>query len=297
MVWCSRGSDGFWGEAREALDRMTGPVDIVAAGSAVPAAMTLGREHAATVRSVLLVDPAAAEREVAAEDAQAADAQWREHEADRIRAMAEEGVHVRVIAHSWAGVQDKQNAPLPLGHPVVAARVQAVLAWEGLTLPGVLALPGRMTILDKPATMLLEVIQQLMPSRRTRDLLKGTWLGHSLHPALVQVPLGMYLSAAVLDVLPGKHRHVTDILIAIGVLSSVPAALAGAADYAEVSPEERRTGLVHAVINSAGLLCYLSSLSARVRGHRLAGKASALTGLVFAASGAMLGGHLAHRHD
>jgi hypothetical protein len=297
VVWCGRGPDGFWGEARAALDRLAAPVDIVAAGAAVPAAMTLGREHAATVRSVLLVDPAAAEGQVAGADASAADTLWQEHEADRIRAMAEEGVHVRVIAHSWSGEQDRLDAPLPLGHPVVAARVQAALTWEKLTLPALLDQPAKMTILDKPATLLLDLIDKLIPEGRTRELLRGEWLGHSLHPVLVQVPIGMYLSAAVLDFLPGKHKHVTDILIGLGVLSSVPAALAGGADYAEVSSEDRRTGLVHAVLNSAGLLCYLTSLSARIQGHRWSGRAAALVGLAFAGTGAMLGGHLAHRNE
>jgi nitrite reductase/ring-hydroxylating ferredoxin subunit/uncharacterized membrane protein len=296
VVWCSRGSDGFWGEARAQLDKLTGPVDIVAAGAAVPAAMTLGREHAGTVRSVLLVDPAAGEETISAADARAADELWEKHEADRIQAMADEGVRVRVIAHSWDGAQDRREPPLPLGHPVVVARVQAALTRDGYTLTDILDQPARWTVLDKPASLLQQAINKILPSRRARDLLHGTWLGHPLHPALAQVPIGMYFGAAVLDLLPGKHKHVTDILIGLGVLSSVPAALAGAADYSQGLQEQRRTGLVHAMLNSAGLFCYLSSLWSRLRGHRLSGKASAMAGLALTGTSAALGGHLAFRH-
>jgi len=308
--------DGFWGQARSELDRLTGPVDIVASGSAVAAAMTLGREHAGTVRFVLLVDPASGERTVSAADARGADSEWEEHEADRIRAMADEGVQVRVIAHSWVGAQDRRDPPLPLGHPVVAEQVQAALTSNGfgvrwfldrsahllkdkLTQDGglrrLLDKPATLKALDKPADLLRDLIMKAIPSGRTRDLLQGSWLGHPAHPALVQVPLGMFLSATVLDFLPGKHKHVTDVLIGLGVLASVPAALAGATDYSAGSVEQRRTGLVHALLNSAALMCYLSSLSSRVQGHRLAGKASGLAGLALTSASAALGGHLVYR--
>jgi len=295
VIWLGRSSDGFWGDARAYLDHSTGPVDIVAAGSAVPAAMRLSHEHADTVRSVLLIDPASADGPGVSSDAHAADDLWEQRESGQIKALAEEGVRVRVIAHSWNGALDRRDPPLPLGHPTVVAQVEAALAGDD-TARLILDLPATWRILDKPAALLRNAIHALVPGRRTRDLLHGSWLGHPLHPALAQIPLGMYMASAVLDFLPGRHKHVTDILIGLGVLSSVPAALAGAVDYAEGHEEQQRTGLVHALLNSAGMMCYLSSLWARVRGKRMSGKASALAGLAFTTSSAMLGGHLAFRH-
>src|SRR5262245_66674735 len=35
--------------------------------------------------------------------------------------------------------------------------------------------------------------------RRVRDFLHGTWLGHPLHPALTDVPLGAWTTALMLD--------------------------------------------------------------------------------------------------
>ncbi|MET9857691.1 hypothetical protein ABZY57_32810, partial [Streptomyces sp. NPDC006450] len=42
-----------------------------------------------------------------------------------------------------------------------------------------------------------------LPLGAVRDVLRGKQLGHPLHPVLVQVPVGCWLSAAVLDGVPG----------------------------------------------------------------------------------------------
>ena len=34
---------------------------------------------------------------------------------------------------------------------------------------------------------------------RLRDMLQGVWLGHPLHPAVIDLPIGAWVSAAVLD--------------------------------------------------------------------------------------------------
>ncbi|KIF01023.1 (2Fe-2S)-binding protein, partial [Streptomyces sp. RSD-27] len=45
-----------------------------------------------------------------------------------------------------------------------------------------------------------------LPLGPARDLLHGRPLGHPAHPVLVQVPVGTWLSAGVLDLLPGRQR-------------------------------------------------------------------------------------------
>src|SRR5262245_5838534 len=37
---------------------------------------------------------------------------------------------------------------------------------------------------------------------RVSDFLHGVWLGHPLHPAMVQIPVGAWVSAALLDAVP-----------------------------------------------------------------------------------------------
>src|SRR5689334_7505202 len=101
--------------------------------------------------------------------------------------------------------------------------------------------------------------------RRLRDFLHGVWLGHPLHPVMVQAPVGAWLSAAVLDLIPGQTRAAT-VLTATGTATALPAAVAGLNDWASLDDEQRRTGLVHAVCNTVALGLFGASVLARVRG-------------------------------
>ena len=99
-----------------------------------------------------------------------------------------------------------------------------------------------------------------------KDLLHGTWLGHTLHPVLVQVPVGSWISAGVLDAIP-PLRPAATVLIGTGVTAAVPAALAGAADWSEQGIGVRRLGALHALGNTAALGLYVGSLVARSKGR------------------------------
>jgi nitrite reductase/ring-hydroxylating ferredoxin subunit len=83
-----------------------------------------------------------------------------------------------------------------------------------------------------------------------------------------------------------------DAAMTIGVLSAVPTALAGAADWSDTSGEQRRTGLVHALLNSAGLACMIASLFARRTERRALGVSLSTVGLSLSSFSAYLGGHL-----
>src|SRR5881227_298641 len=89
-----------------------------------------------------------------------------------------------------------------------------------------------------------------------KDLLHGTWLGHPLHPVLVQVPVGSWISAGLLDAVP-PLRPAATAMIGTGVVAAVPAALAGAADWSEQEPGVRRLGALHALLNTAALGLYV----------------------------------------
>src|SRR3954466_6502806 len=99
-----------------------------------------------------------------------------------------------------------------------------------------------------------------------KDFLHGTWLGHPLHPVLVQVPVGSWLSASLLDAVP-PLRPAATAMIGTGVVAAVPAALAGAADWSEQETGVRRLGALHALLNTAALGLYVGSLVARGRGR------------------------------
>ncbi|MGC1213893.1 MAG: DUF2231 domain-containing protein [Micromonospora sp.] len=148
--------------------------------------------------------------------------------------------------------------------------------------------------LDRVGDRLQRAVQATLRPQGVRDLLHGVWLGHPLHPAMVQVPVGAWISAAVVDLLPGQRRAATT-LVAVGTFSALPAAVAGLNDWAALARDQRRVGLVHAASNVVGLACYAGSLAARMNGRHGLGRALAYLGLSAASTGAYLGGHLAYK--
>ncbi|WP_409073754.1 Rieske 2Fe-2S domain-containing protein [Micromonospora chalcea] len=150
------------------------------------------------------------------------------------------------------------------------------------------------TGLDRVGDRLQRAVQGTLRSQRVRDALHGVWLGHPLHPAMVQVPVGAWISAAVVDLLPGQRRAATA-LVGLGTVSALPAAVAGLNDWATLSRDQRRIGLVHAAANTVGLALYAGSLAARLNGRHGLGRALSYLGLSAASGGAYLGGHLAYK--
>ncbi|MFC8224808.1 Rieske 2Fe-2S domain-containing protein [Streptomyces sp. NPDC057287] len=151
----------------------------------------------------------------------------------------------------------------------------------------------RAAVLD-PVAQLVSGRVRALPLGPWRDVLHGRWLGHPAHPVLVEVPIGTWLSAAVLDCLP-KQRPAAAVLISVGIGAAVPTALSGWVDWAEQGPRQKRVGLVHAAVNGAAVLLYGASLIARVRGRSGRGKVLGFAGLAVVGIGSALGGHLAYR--
>jgi hypothetical protein len=122
-------------------------------------------------------------------------------------------------------------------------------------------------------------------------------LGHSLHPSLTDVTAGCWLGTSLLDLAGGSEsRRGVALLAGFGLLASVPTALAGAADWAELSGDERRIGAVHELGMDAATFLFAGSLVARLRGRHRVGKKLAVAGNLVVAGAGFLGGHLAlHR--
>jgi nitrite reductase/ring-hydroxylating ferredoxin subunit/uncharacterized membrane protein len=151
----------------------------------------------------------------------------------------------------------------------------------------------RARVLDGISDRLQAAVQAVAQPQAVQDALHGVWLGHPLHPTLVQVPVGAFISAAVLDLLPGGRKAATT-LIAVGAASTPPAIAAGLLDWSQMTKDRRRLGLVHATANAIAVSLYLSSLSARRNGRFGRGRALAFAGLSAASAGAYLGGHIAY---
>lgn len=150
----------------------------------------------------------------------------------------------------------------------------------------------RAEALDRPAGLARDAVAEVLTNQTVKDALHGVWLGHALHPALAQLTLGSFTSAAVLDSI-GAGRRESSALIATGLLATLPTVAAGWADYADGHEEQQRVGLVHAVTNGAAVALFAIALAQRARGGR--GRVASILGGTVAGVGGWLGGHLAYR--
>ena len=129
--------------------------------------------------------------------------------------------------------------------------------------------------LDKYIDPVRDAVQRSLP-QPVLNALHGTWLGHPVHPVLVHVPVGTWVSAGLLDLLP-PLRPAATVLIGAGVAAAVPASLSGAADWSEQDVGVQRLGALHAVANAATLGLVLS-----------------YAGLGVASGSAAIGGHMSY---
>jgi nitrite reductase/ring-hydroxylating ferredoxin subunit/uncharacterized membrane protein len=94
-----------------------------------------------------------------------------------------------------------------------------------------------------------------------RDLLIGKWLGHPVHPALTDAPIGMLFLVIVFDV--SGHSGVSTIALVIGILAMLAAAVVGFADYADTDGFARDRATLHSSLMVVALLLYVLSLVMR----------------------------------
>ncbi|MGY1830497.1 Rieske 2Fe-2S domain-containing protein [Geodermatophilus sp. SYSU D01180] len=162
-----------------------------------------------------------------------------------------------------------------------------------MSLMGILDRLADVSTFDRAIEPARKAVQAVLRPGVLKDALHGTWLGHPLHPVLVQVPVGSWTSAGLLDAVP-PLRPAATVLIATGVAVSVPAAMSGAADWSEQEVGVRRLGALHAVSNVAALGLYVGSLVARAKGRGTLGRVLAYAGLGIATGSAAIGGHMSY---
>jgi nitrite reductase/ring-hydroxylating ferredoxin subunit len=144
--------------------------------------------------------------------------------------------------------------------------------------------------LDKVVSAGQRVARRIRPGK-FRDALHGVWLGHPLHPLLVQAAAGAWLSASIVDFVSGDESAARR-LVAVGLAASAPTAVAGAVDWSEQHEQQMRVGVVHALANAVAVGFYSSSLVAR--DPRLS-RTLRLGGLAALGASGVLGGHLSFR--
>jgi nitrite reductase/ring-hydroxylating ferredoxin subunit/uncharacterized membrane protein len=151
--------------------------------------------------------------------------------------------------------------------------------------------------LDRPAQAIAGLVRRSLRPGAVKDALHGVPAGHPAHPPLTDIPMGCWVSAAILDMLPGHQgtERAAQTLVAAGLAGALPTTLTGLADWSALHREQQRVGLVHALgtVTASGL--YVASLLARNRGRTAGGKALGFAGLTALLAGGYLGGHLAFR--
>lgn len=125
----------------------------------------------------------------------------------------------------------------------------------------------------------------------------GRWAGHPLHPALSDLPIGLWTGVMVLDAMdrgPAPRRGIdaAGLLSAAGILAAGAAALTGLSDWTVSNDQDRRVGLFHGLLNTVALGLQGASLGTRMAGRRSTARALGAASLTVTAAAGYLGGHL-----
>jgi hypothetical protein len=147
--------------------------------------------------------------------------------------------------------------------------------------------------LDRPAAAVSAVVRRVLGRVRVDAEVRGSWLGHPLHPLMVAVPIGAWLCAVVFDATGGDDEAARK-LVGIGLAAAPPTILLGLADYGELDERQRRVGLVHAATNTVAVACFAASYRSRRGGAHTGGKLWGLLGLLTLSTGGAFGGHLSY---
>jgi nitrite reductase/ring-hydroxylating ferredoxin subunit/uncharacterized membrane protein len=187
-----------------------------------------------------------------------------------------------------------QGAEPAVGSPLASTRLDA---WHG-------DLVARLDRLGWLRSLSDGLIAVLGPAReRHQDNLVlelmhgGRWAGHPVHPALSDLPIGLWTGVMVLDAVdrdPAPRRGIdaAGVLSAAGILTSVATAVTGLSDWTVSNDEDRRVGLLHGLLNTVALGLQGASLGTRMAGHRSTARALAAASFTVTAGAGYLGGHL-----
>lgn len=131
-----------------------------------------------------------------------------------------------------------------------------------------------------------------------KNALHGVWLGHPLHPAVTDIPVGSWTVAAALDVLEmregSKYEAGADAAVMLGLLGAIPAAFSGMTDWSDTHGKPQRVGAMHGILNVGAAAIYAGSYAARKSNKRALGRWLGFVGFGLVMASAYLGGELSY---
>jgi nitrite reductase/ring-hydroxylating ferredoxin subunit/uncharacterized membrane protein YtjA (UPF0391 family) len=134
--------------------------------------------------------------------------------------------------------------------------------------------------------------------RRTgplKDLAHGRWLGHPVHAAVTDIPIGALTVTIVLDLL--NQRSAADAALVVGIVFMIVAAVTGAADYSDTDGTALTRATVHSVLMVVALVMYVVSLILRIGSpaDRTVPIALSVVGYLVLTAGAYVGGDVVYQ--
>lgn len=137
--------------------------------------------------------------------------------------------------------------------------------------------------------------------QKIKNALHGTWQGHRLRAALTDIPIGASTAAVVFDVIDittdrRQWGAAADASLNLGIFGALCSAVAGLTDWPDTDPPARRIGLMHGLLNIAGVGLFTGSVIARKRKLRGLGRCVSALGYAVATTVPRLGGNMVYEH-
>jgi nitrite reductase/ring-hydroxylating ferredoxin subunit/uncharacterized membrane protein len=185
--------------------------------------------------------------------------------------------------------------PGPAGGSPSAAT--ALVDWHGDLMAWVDRLGWLRTLSDRTAAVLVPVRERHQDNLVLELTHGGRWIGHPIHPALSDLPIGLWTGVMLLDVIdrdpaPRRGLDAAGMLSAAGILAAGATALTGLSDWTVSNDEDRRVGLFHGILNTVALGLQGASLGTRMAGRGGTARALSAASLTVTAAAGYLGGHL-----
>jgi len=132
------------------------------------------------------------------------------------------------------------------------------------------------------------------PIRPIRDLLNGRWLGHPLHAASTDLPIGLLLGAVILDII--GQPTAADVVLLATIVTMLLSALSGLADYADTSGTALTRATTHSTLMVVALVLLIVSAVLRAGGpaDRTVPIVLSIVGFLVVTAGAFVGGDVVY---
>jgi nitrite reductase/ring-hydroxylating ferredoxin subunit/uncharacterized membrane protein len=136
------------------------------------------------------------------------------------------------------------------------------------------------------------------PIRPVKDLLSGRWLGHPLHAATTDLPIGLLVGVVVLDLV--DQPAAADVVLIVTIVAMLASALSGLADFSDTDGTARTRATLHGTMMVIALVILAVSAFARagasagVPDDRALPISLAIAGFLIVIAGAFVGGDVVY---